>query len=42
MKSDLKQPSDSWVYEAAQMSGLGWKVKGQLNIWYLYKNIVSL
>ena len=25
-----------------QMSGLGLKVAGQLDIWYLYKTIVSL
>ena len=33
MKLKLKQSSDFWVYEAVQMSGLGWKVTGQLNIY---------
>ena len=42
MKFEFNQPSNFWVYEAVQMSGLEWKVTGQLNIWYLYKTIVSL
>ena len=29
-------------YVVVQMSGLGLKVTGQLDIWYLYKTIVSL
>ena len=29
-------------YVVVQMSGLGLKVTGQLDIWHLYKTIVSL
>ena len=37
-----KRCLDRYMYVVVQMSGLELKVTGQLDIWFLYKNIISL